>query len=439
MLSRLGLGARLALLGLGVALAVSLAGGWALREQIRGTLVRGAEQSLHQRIERLRVHLHVAVDGSLYEEGGRSGDEFNQIFSGWYWQLEHQGHRLRSRSLWDGTLALERAVPLGNGGLLRAEGPRGEGLVGVRRSLVLDEGQVMIDMFGPSADMEGEFDRLDRVLLATQAILIAVLLGSTAAQIRWGLRPLRRLQARLSEVHAGTAERVGEDFGPDLAPLAGEIDTVLERNARIVARARHHAADLSHALKKPLTLLGAEARRAEVAGHVVQAEVTAMTRLIERHLARAGSGAGERRRLNLQEPVAGLVALMQRLHAERGLDWHVDMAPHLEWRGEPTDFEEMLGNLLDNAGKWARRRVVVTGQSVSGAVAITVEDDGPGIASSDLADAARRGRRFDESTEGSGLGLAIVAGIAETYQSSLTLEHGSLGGLRARLVLSTAG
>lgn len=438
MLSRLGLGARLALLGLLVALAVSLAGGWALREQIRGTLVRGVEQSLNQRIERLRVHLHVAVDGSLYEEGGRSGDEFNQIFSGWYWQLQHQGHTLRSRSLWDGALALDRAVPLGSGGLLRAEGPRGESLVGLRRQVALDEGQVMLDLFGPAADMDSEFDRLDQVLLATQAILIAVLLASTVAQIRWGLRPLRRLQGRLARVHAGTAERVGTDFGPDLAPLAEEIDTVLERNARIVARARHHAADLSHALKKPLTLLGAEARRPEVAGTVVQAEVAAMTRLIERHLARAGSGAGERRRLSLKEPVTSLVALMQRLHAARGLAWRVDMAPHLEWSGEPTDFEEMLGNLLDNAGKWAGSQVVVTGTTVPGGVELTVEDDGPGIASSDLAEAARRGRRFDESTEGSGLGLAIVAGIAETYQSSLALERGALGGLRARLVLNTS-
>ena len=182
---------------------------------------------------------------------------------------------------------------------------------------------------------------------------------------------------------------------------------MLERNARIVARARGHAADLSHALKKPLALLGADPHSLE---HTRQ-HIAKMNRLIERHLARAGSGAGDMRRIDLAASLAQLTALMRRLHAARNLDWQLHTDGDLHLRAEQTDLEEMLGNLLDNAGKWA----------------VSTDEQ--------IARAARRGERFDQSTAGNGLGIPIAADLAETYDGSLELGRSALGGLQITLRL----
>ena len=235
-------------------------------------------------------------------------------------------------------------------------------------------------------------------------------------------------------MHDGSQNRVGTGYGPDLDPLAREIDDMLERNARIVARARGHAADLSHALKKPLALLGSEAHNE----HTRQ-QIANMNRLIERHLARAGSGAGDMRRIDLAASLAQLTALMRRLHAARNLDWQLHTDGDLHLRAEQTDLEEMLGNLLDNAGKWAASRVRTEARHLAdakrGHIQITIEDDGPGLTDEQIARAARRGERFDQSTAGNGLGIPIAADLAETYDGSLELGRSALGGLQITLRL----
>ncbi|HSI57843.1 MAG TPA: sensor histidine kinase [Ideonella sp.] len=436
MIERLGLGTRLAALGIAATLLVTGLGGWMLRQSVHTTVLRSIEQGLAQRVERILVHLQVAPDGTILENRSRSADEFNQIFSGWYWQLESPGQTLRSRSLWDSRLDAAATQTLKAGSpLLRATGPRNEPIVGLRREVDVGGKPAVLYVFGTALETDGELARLDRVLLVTQAALVAALLLATLAQVRWGLRPLRRLHAALSRVRKGDEERIGHGYGPDLDPLAREMDEVLARNARVVARVRHHAADLSHALKKPLALLGAEAGAAQVRGELVRSEVASMARVIDRHLSRAGSGAGERRRIDVHEPLAALVALMGRLHGERDLVWHLNAPSGLHWSGEPTDFEEMLGNLLDNAGKWAARRVEVGVWLDAGCLVVQVQDDGPGIPELQIDEATRRGRRFDETTEGDGLGLAIVCDIAETYGGRLALASSALGGLRASLWL----
>ena len=242
------------------------------------------------------------------------------------------------------------------------------------------------------------------------------------------------LHHALRAIHNGEQTRVGTGYGPDLDPLAREIDDMLERNARIVARARGHAADLSHALKKPLALLGAETNNEHTRQHIAN-----MNRLIERHLARAGSGAGDMRRIDLAASLAQLTALMRRLHAARNLDWQLHTDGDLHLRAEQTDLEEMLGNLLDNAGKWAASRVRTEARHLAdakrGHIQITIEDDGPGLTDEQIARAARRGERFDQSTAGNGLGIPIAADLAETYDGSLELGRSALGGLQITLRL----
>lgn len=432
---RWGLSARLLIIGALAALLVSALGGWALRQNVQESLYKIFAQRLDEKAHRLIADLVVLSDGRLSISPGRYSDEFGRIFSGWYWQLESStGEILNSRSLWDATLAIRSARPIvGSPSLQRLAGPRNTPLIGRVYPVEIEGRHASLRVFGSAADIEAELDEVENMLLVTQFLLIATLLLVSFLQVRIGLSPLRRLCARLSAVRSGDAERIGTGYGADLNPLAAEVDLLLTRNAKIVARARGHAADLSHALKKPLTILNGDP--AVQQQPLLRQQVAAMSRLIDRHLAHAGSGAGEIRPIAIGERIAGLLALMRQLHRDRQLGWQVSMPDHLLWRGEPTDFEEMLGNLLDNAGKWAKSTVALRVTAADDEVVLDVADDGPGLSTEQIEQIGIRGRRFDESVEGSGLGLVITADIAETYGGSIELGRAELGGLMVTLRL----
>ncbi len=432
-LERAGLAARLILLGLLSALLVSAGAAWLLRESLHGVVLRSFAQGLAQRADRLEVELLAAQQRGAPLGDTAAGAEFDTIFSGWYWQLGEGADAPRSRSLWDSSLEFDAAAPdeRTEPALRRAVGPRGEPLLGT----ALPSGERMLHVYGAARETDSEIERIDRVLLAVPLALSAALALLSVLQARIGLAPVRRLQAALARVRGGQAERIGEDFGPDLAPLAQEIDEVLLRNARIIERSRHHAADLGHALKKPLALLAAQARQPAVPSEAVQRQVAAMNGLIERHLARAASGAGQARWIGVGEVLDGVLALVRHLHAARGLDWRVEIEPGLRWQGHAADLEEMAGNLLDNAGKWARSTVRLAARRSEGRVLLEIEDDGPGLSAEQIGEAGHRGRRFDESVAGSGLGLAIADDIVRTYGGQLALDAGALGGLRCRVTL----
>jgi signal transduction histidine kinase len=433
---RWGLGARLFIIGALAALLVSSLGGWALRQSVQDSLYKSFGQRLDEKAQRLIAEMVLLPGSGLGLAPKRNNDEFGRIFSGWYWQIEGAGEALGSRSLWDTSLDTASARPIaGNHGLQRLPGPQDMPLLGRAHPFSIDGRQVILHVYGPAGEIEEELEHLENILLITQLLLVGALLLINFLQLRLGLAPLRRLRNRLSAVRAGDAERIGSGYGADLNPLAGELDLLLARNAKIVARARGHAADLSHALKKPLSILNSDAAIQQQP--LLRQQVAAMVRLIDRHLARAGSGAGELRPIAIAERIIGLINLMRRLHQERPIDWQLDVADDLQWRGEPTDFEEMLGNVLDNAGKWAARTVLVRAVANAGNVVITVADDGPGLPQEQIEQIGVRGQRFDESVEGSGLGLVITADIAETYGGEMKLGRAEQGGLLVTLRLDS--
>lgn len=435
-MQRFGLASRLVTLGAIAALLVSILGGWVLRQGVQSTLLNHFEQRLEEKAERLLAAFSVVSSESEIRWEGRSNDEFARIFSGWYWQLESRGELLASRSLWDSRLDTERSVAVpGNPELLTLAGPQNLALIGMFRDIEIDGIPARLHIYGPAADTANEIARLDHILLFTQLGLVVTLLITSLLQVRLGLVPLRRLRDRLMAVRTGKTTSVGDDYGPELAPVVQELDLLLTRNARIVDRARGHAADLSHALKKPLSLLAADGELNE--NLLLRQQINAISQLIDRHLARAGSGAGSIRQVAVAECVIGLIGLMQRLHADRKLSWHIDIPNDLYWRGEQTDFEEMLGNLLDNAGKWARSQVVITAARQHHEIVIEIADDGPGLSPEQIRETGVRGQRFDESVEGSGLGLAITGDITETYGGEMSISRAALGGLM--LVLRLPG
>ena len=255
--------------------------------------------------------------------------------------------------------------------------------------------------------------------------------------VRKALAPFGSLRAGLSSVREGRSRRIEGDYPTEVQPLVNDLNALLEDRERAVARALTTAGDLAHGLKTPLAVLAQEAEQAGAA--TLRQLVERMQRHVDYHLARARATATARAAPGLRcavlPSVEGLVRTMRRLHAERELTIDVDVSPAHEIRGRREDLDEMLGNLLDNACKWARARVAVSSSVDDAYVLVSVDDDGPGLDPSMRAQVLQRGVRADERVRGSGLGLAIVNDLAELYGGAVTLETSPLGGTRARLQL----
>jgi len=277
------------------------------------------------------------------------------------------------------------------------------------------------------------------------AISIAVAaMAFGLSRVRSGLSSVDELRDRLGRVRDGRAPRLDGAYPIEVEPLVDDLNSLLEHRERMVRRALSKAGDLAHGLKTPLAVLSHEAERAEAAGHhelasTIAQQVDRMRRQIDYHLAQAraaASGATLGTRCLVAESVDGLTRTMQRLHADRGLSIVLRVPPERAVRAQREDLDEMLGNVIDNACKWARSRVTIESHDrADDRVDVMVDDDGPGIAASMRDAVLQRGVRIDEAAPGSGLGLAIVRDLAELYGGAITLEASPLGGLRARLTL----
>jgi signal transduction histidine kinase len=272
-------------------------------------------------------------------------------------------------------------------------------------------------------------------------IVALVCLAIGVAQVRRGVTPINQLRARLGAVHAGHDGRVGGTYPSEIQPLVDDLNALLAHREQMVHRAVAKAGDLAHGLKTPLAVLMHEAERAqrddrpELAA-AIASQVERMRRHVEYHLAHAraaASGAMPGARCPVAASAEALSRTMLRLHDGRGLTIDVDVEPDHAVRCQREDLDEMLGNLLDNACKWARSSVRVGSSQTNGAIVIAVDDDGPGIAASMREAVLQRGVRADEAAPGSGLGLAIVRDLAELYGGSIALDGSRAGGVHARL------
>jgi signal transduction histidine kinase len=277
-------------------------------------------------------------------------------------------------------------------------------------------------------------------LSSTLLVLAVVFLAAGFAQVRSGMLPFGQLQARLSAVRAGHERRIEGTYPAEVQALVNELNLLLEHREKAVQRALEKADDLAHGLKTPLSVLAQEADQVEapVAAATIHQQVERMRRQIDYHLARArAANSGEIPGAHCVVLVSaeGLSRTLLRIYATRGLDIEVDVAPEHSIRGQREDLDEMLGNLLDNACKWARCSVRVQSLREDSNIILLVDDDGPGIIPEMRDVVLQRGVRADEAAPGSGLGLAIVRDLVEVYGGTMCLENSPKGGLRARLQL----
>lgn len=278
------------------------------------------------------------------------------------------------------------------------------------------------------------------------ALAGAVCMGIGAQQIRRGLSAVDQLRKQLLAVQRGDAPRVLGVYPAEVQPLVDDLNGLLAEREQRVARALGSAGDLAHGLKTPLAVLLGDAARAAAAGQQelsasMTVEIDRMRRQIDYQLAGARASAAAHTPgvvSELAPTVEGLVRALERLHADRGLQFDIVVPGALTVRCAREDVEEMLGNLLDNACKWGHRRVRVEARLVARAILLTVDDDGAGLDVALAGTVLERGVRADQRAPGTGLGLAIVRQLAELYAGSIVLEPSPLGGVRAVLTLPEA-
>lgn len=421
---------------------------------------RTAEQSFD---ERLGVYLRAIVadvatpgDDTRTEPGQLGDPQFELSLSGWYWQITRLGEARptikASRSLFASRLPqlADLGVAAGVGGTRRgyAPGPDGRTLRIVERVIeVDDEGRYLIQVAATTEQIDQDIWRFELALATTFLVLALALVGSTLAQVRWGLRPLRRLQGEVAAIRRGEGDRIDGSFPRDLAPLASELNLLIASNREIVERARTHVGNLAHALKTPLSVIAneAEAESSPLAGKMRE-QANLMRDQVNYYLDKARAAARSNvigSATDVPPVIEGLVRTFGKIYRDRDLTFEVTIEDEPKFRGEKQDLEEMVGNLLDNAAKWATSLVTVTlaRDAVPGDTAapffltLAIDDDGPGLPEPLRQEAVRRGRRLDETKPGSGLGLSIVADLAAVYGGAFELDTSPKGGLRARLRL----
>lgn len=436
------LGRRL-VLGATLWIAVALlCAGLMLFELFRAHVTATIEARLTADLNQIIAALEIGADGAPLLTRRPAEPLFEKPYSGWYWQVDAPGDVvLRARSLWDASLTLP-ADALADGALHRHSlaGPNGQALLALERSVRLADASppMRVAVAADIAEIEGPLRRFGGTLALSLGALGLGLIAAVVLQVWYGLRPLERLHVALAALRAGHRRRLAGDWPDEVQPLVHDFDAVLDHNAAVLERARTQAGNLAHALKTPITVLAnAVGAGGGPLAATVHAEVTAMQRHIDRHLARARAAAAVGRpgvQADAETVARRLARTLGAINPARSITIEADRSVP-PFRGDAEDLTEILGNVMDNACKWARTRVCVRLAGGKTGLRITVDDDGPGLPAERSEDVFARGKRLDETVPGHGLGLAIVRDLVELYGGAVTLDASPLGGLHVRLEL----
>jgi signal transduction histidine kinase len=413
----------------------------------RQTSERGFDSLLSAHLFNLIGSVGVSAAGEL-TGGPNLGDlRFSRPNSGWYWAVEPVSRGLTGEL---SSPSMTRAIPSPSAADVpfnfdfqrsyAVEGISGEELEVFESEFVLDS-QNRVGRFrvmGNRSELEEEIALFEWRLFTYLSLFGVGMIAINAAAILLGLRPLSRVRASLALVRQGTAQRLDGRFPAEIEPLANETNALIENNRRIVERSRTQVGNLAHSLKTPLAVLLNEGRAlGGDKGRLIADQAASMQSQVDHYLQRARVAA-QRDSVVYRTPVAPLLQrmarVMEKLNPRTKLALRLP-ATDLVFAGEREDLEEIVGNLLENAMKWARSAVTISAEPLEDGAAsmfaISIEDDGPGIPEEEAREALKRGRRLDETKPGTGLGLAIVADLVNEYGGRLLLERSVMGGLKA--------
>jgi signal transduction histidine kinase len=396
---------------------------------------RSVEANLIQHGRDIVAGLARDGEGALIVDPEPFDPRFDRPASGLYWQVSAGDVALRSRSLWDQTMASNESVGAGEWTSGDVTGPFGQKLVFVARKVSLNEGgaPILVMLGADHAAVTAARGEFSRDLAIFLVLLWAVLSAAAWAQVRLGLKPLDDVRAALAEMQGHASARLHEDDYPtEAAPLAQAINALADARQRDMAQARRRASDLAHSLKTPLAALAAQSRRAREAGAADAADgldraIEAARGAVERELTRTRLAAEQDAMHEPAGPIIDrLISVIERTEAGQRLSFDNALGDAILPLGEVA-LMELAGPLLENAARFARTQVRISGDGRL----LCIDDDGPGLSEAQAAEALERGRRLDEAEPGHGLGLAIARDVAELSGGSLSLERSPLGGVRA--------
>jgi signal transduction histidine kinase len=438
------------------ALVALLAAGFIITSLYRESVERNFDERLNVYLKTLIGTLASQNPQNLVDPGNLGDQRFELPYSGWYWQVRRANGGLvvlTSRSLFNDTLdparlTGPREIDGAVGGAL--VGPDSQSLRVLTRNVEFGAGNAYdVMVTGNAGDMAKDIAAFQRNVILTLLVFGLGLVLATTAQIRWGLRPLDRIRRGLADLRSGKEARIEGRFPAEIEPLTRELNALLVSNQEIIDRARTQVGNLAHALKTPLSVITNEARadRGPFAEKV--AEQAEMMRVqVNHYLDRARIAARSKvigAITDVEPAVARLLRAMGRIHEDRHVALAADVDKGAMFRGEQQDLEEIIGNLVDNACKWAKSRVIIrvagegrVSENEPGRLVVTIDDDGPGLTESERREVARRGRRLDETKPGSGLGLSIVTELVALYGGTFALDTAPAGGLRAIVTLPAA-
>lgn len=400
----------------------------------------------------VRIHLEELLDASHLAQNGEytlafdpSDPRYLELNSGWYWEVRQADKTLRrSKSLGGANLQLNGILPTNEVRIYELNGPADANL---RVHVVKVEYVSELDpiVFLSTAPMAGFTDSVTNYtahILGSFLLLGVGLLLAVFLQVKVALRPLRAIKSDIAHIREGKATKLPKSELEDVQTLVDEMNNLLDHNAVLLKRARNHLGDLAHSVKNPLSVIKNEARSMhDERGHLILKQISDISKNIDHYLSRARTYGTEKvlgARSGVKTAVEDMIFVMQRIYKDRELTIDCDDIKDCWFRGESQDLEEVLGNLMDNACKWADSTVKIDIRVYHDRLSFTVEDDGPGIPDNEIENVMRRGHRLDESKPGHGQGLGIVKDIVELYGGKLTLGASPLGGLKVDLDLPAA-
>jgi signal transduction histidine kinase len=409
---------------------------------------------LGHHLDQLAAGLEIDAAGNPMVVDALSDPRFERPLSGLYWQVATERQTvLRSRSLWDQSLILpEAGDDDGRVSEFWIEGPNQRPLFVLERSLLLPDSpdSLRIAVAEDLSDLIAARDSFNRTLVLSLLTLAAALIAAAVIQVSLGLRPLRWLRDELLDIRSGRTRRFARPMPTEVQPLVDDLNALLDHAEEVVERGRLQAGNLAHGLKTHLAVLANEAERlagphlpaegAETA-ELIRARVAEMRRQLDHHMARARAAATRGlpgASVDVAVCTEALVRVMRKVHADRDLTLRSEIDSGLSFSGDRQDLDEILGNLIDNACKWANRGIWITASREGETLLITVDDDGLGLTPSQRIAALTPGVRLDETTPGSGLGLAVVHDLVHLYAGAFELAQSPRGGLRASLRLPAA-
>ncbi|WP_047042515.1 ATP-binding protein [Vibrio mexicanus] len=410
--------------------AMILAAGFGIPKLVKDYLISDVTSQLNLAMDEIIANLEMDANGEVKLTRPLSDPRFTQPYSGLYWVATHENLTLRSRSLWDKTITVKKK-PLRK--LLF--GAQKEPLIYTEQSVFLPDSKSPINIvIGiDEKPINQTLDELTEQLWIILGLLFTGVLVLIGLQVSWSLYPLTIMKHELTALKAGKQNELSREYPKEVSPLVADLNALLFHYQELLERARHHAGNLSHALKTPLAVLRNEIQTLPIEEREKLEEPIAQIQShIDYHLGRARV-AGSVNILSVSTPVSeridAISMAFDKVYAQRGITLINEVDSEVEVAVDPTDLDEMIGNLIENGYKWAESIIRIHSKTENNTVTLFIEDDGAGIPEDKLKHVIQRGVRLDETTPGTGLGLNIVSEMAHSYRGSIDLSKSQLGGL----------